>query len=374
MGDIIIKEVLTRKDRKDFIYLPSRVHKDHKNWLPPIYMDEWELYDKKRNKSYQYTDAILLLAYKNNKLAGRIMGLVNNRYNEIHNEKHGRFCFMECYEDHEVFHELLKKVEEWAKEKGMVKLVGPLGFSDKDPQGFQTEGFDTPYFMTAPTNLPYMPKLMEMEGYVKNVDLVNYIAPLPKVIPEVYIRTLSRVAKNPDLKIVEFTSKKELKPYIVPVLELMNQTFAEIYGFVPLTDKEKKDFAARYLPILDPRFIKVVENNDGLVGFAVGMPDISEGLRKAKGKLFPFGIFLILRESRRSKKLLMMLGGVKSEFRGKGIDALMAVKILETSISAGMETTDSHLVLEDNRRMRAEYERIGGSVVKKYRIYKKDLI
>jgi len=374
MGDIIIREVLTRKDRRDFIYLPSKIHKDHKNWLPPIYMDEWELYDKKRNKSYQYADAILLLAYKNNKLAGRIMGLVNNRYNEIHNEKHGRFCFMECYEDREVFHELLKSVEDWARAKGMVKMVGPLGFSDKDPQGFQTEGFDTPYFMTAPTNHPYMPKMMDEEGYVKNVDLVNYIAPIPKIIPEVYIRTLSRVAKSPDLKIVEFTSKKELKPYIVPVLELMNQTFAEIYGFVPLTDKEKKDFAARYLPILDPRFIKVVENKDGLVGFAIGMPDISEGLRKAKGKLFPFGIFMILRESRRSKKLLMMLGGVKKEFRGLGIDALMAVKILETSIKSGMEVTDSHLVLEDNRRMRAEYERIGGSVVKKYRIYQKDLI
>jgi hypothetical protein len=219
-----------------------------------------------------------------------------------------------------------------------------------------------------------MPKMMDDEGYVKNVDLVNYIAPIPKIIPEVYIRTLSRVAKSPDLKIVEFTSKKELKPYIVPVLELMNQTFAEIYGFVPLTDKEKKDFAARYLPILDPRFIKVVENKDGLVGFAIGMPDISEGLRKAKGKLFPFGIFMILRESRRSKKLLMMLGGVKKEFRGLGIDALMAVKILETSIKSGMEVTDSHLVLEDNRRMRAEYERIGGTVVKKYRIYQKDLI
>jgi hypothetical protein len=373
MGEIAIKEVLTRRDRKEFIYLPAKVHKDHKNWLPPIYVDEWELYDKKRNKSYQYTDAILLLAYKDKKPVGRIMGLINNRYNEIHNEKHGRFCFMECYDDREVFHELIKKVEDWARTKGMVKMVGPLGFSDKDPQGFQIEGFDLPYFMTAPTNLPYLPKMIEEEGYIKNVDLVNYIAPLPKEIPEIYIRTLSRVVKNPDFRIIEFTSKKELKPYIVPALELMNQTFMEIYGFVPLTDKEKKDFAARYLPILDPRFIKLVKNNDGLIGFAIGMPDVSEGIRKANGKLWPFGIFKILSESRKSKKLLMMLGGVKKEFRGHGIDALMAVKILETSIRCKMETTDSHLVLENNRRMRAEYERIGGKVVKRYRIYQKDL-
>jgi predicted GNAT family acetyltransferase len=227
--------------------------------------------------------------------------------------------------------------------------------------------------MTAPTNLPYLPKMMEEEGYIKNVDLVNYLAPLPKEIPEIYIRALSRVSKHPDFRIIEFSSKKELKPYIVPALELMNQTFMEIYGFVPLTDKEKKDFAARYLPILDPRFIKLVENKEGLIGFAIGMPDVSEGIRKAKGKLWPFGIFKILRESRRSKKLLMMLGGVKKEFRGQGIDAMMAIKILETAIRCKMDVTDSHLVLEDNRRMRAEYERIGGKVVKKYRIYQKDL-
>ncbi|MGD0583908.1 MAG: hypothetical protein ABR974_13305 [Bacteroidales bacterium] len=373
MGEIIIKEVLTRRDRKKFIYLPSKIHKDHKGWLPPIYMDEWELYDKKRNKSYEYTDAVLYIAYRGKKVIGRIMGLINKRYNEIHNEKHGRFCFMECYEDHEVFHELIKKVEKWALSKGMIKMVGPLGFSDKDPQGFQIEGFELPYFITAPTNYPYLPKMMEAEGYIKKVDLINMLAPLPKEIPPIYARVLARVSKNEEYRIVEFKNKKELKPYIVPALELMNQTFMEIYGFVPLTDKEKKDLAKRYLPILDPRFIKLVENKDGLIGFAIGMPDVSEGVRKANGKIFPFGIFKIIRESRKSKKLLMMLGGVKKEYRGHGIDVLMAVKILETSIRCKMEITDSHLVLEDNRRMKAEYERIGGKIVKRYRIYQKDL-
>jgi hypothetical protein len=147
----------------------------------------------------------------------------------------------------------------------------------------------------------------------------------------------------------------------------------EIYGFVPLTDKEKKDFAARYLPILDPKFIKVVENKDGLIGFAVGMPDVSPGIRKAKGKILPFGIFRILRESKTSKKLLMMLGGVKKEFRGQGIDVLMGVKILGSAIEHKMECIDSHLVLEDNFKMRSEYGRVGGKVVKRFRIYQKDL-
>lgn len=208
MGDIIIKEVLTRRDRKEFIYLPSKVHKDDPHWLPPIYMDEWELYDKKRNKSYKYADAVIYLAYRGKKPVGRIMGIVNNRYNEIHNEQHGRFCFMECYEDQEVVHALIKKVEDWAKEKGMIKIVGPLGFSDKDPQGFQIEGFEYPSFITCVTNDPYLPEMIANEGYVKKIDLVNFLIPMPKELPAIYERILTRVASNYEYKVIEFHTKR----------------------------------------------------------------------------------------------------------------------------------------------------------------------
>ena len=373
MGELIIKEVLNRKDRHDFIYLPEKVHKNEPNWLPPIYMDERELYNKKKNKSYLYADALLLLAFRDKKPVGRIMGIINKRYNEINNEQHGRFCFIECYNDTEVFHALLTRVEDWARENGMIRIIGPLGFSDKDPQGFQIEGFEYPQFMTAPTNSPYMSELIEAEGYKKKVDLVNYLGKIPEKFPLVYERVLSRFECNKEYKIIEFKAKKELRPYILRVLELMNETFAEIYGFVPLNDKEKTDFAARYLPILDPNFIKLIEADGKLVGFAIGMPDVSKGIKDANGKLLPFGIFKILKESKRSKKLLMMLGGVKKEFRGKGLDVLMGVKILQSGIKHKMDTLDSHLVLEDNTKMRGEYERVGCKVVKKFRIYQKEL-
>ena len=255
----------------------------------------------------------------------------------------------------------------------MIKIVGPLGFSDKDPQGFQVEGFEYPQFMTSANNSAYMPLLIEEEGYEKKVDLVNYLGKIPEKFPEIYDKILSRVDKMEEYKIVEFNSKRELKPYIIEVLELMNQTFEEIYGFVPLNDKEKKDFAARYLPILDPKFIKLIVINGVLAGFAIGMPDFSKGIRDAKGKLFPFGIFKILSDSKKSKKLLMMLGGVKKEYRGRGLEVLMGVKILQSGIKHNMDTLDSHLVLEDNLKMRAEYERVGCQVVKKFRIYQKDL-
>lgn len=373
MEDVIIKEVITSKQLREFIYLPEQVHSNDPEWLPPIYMDERLLFNKKKNKSYKYADAILLLAYKNGKPAGRIMGIVNNRYNEIHKEYHGRFCFMECYNDREVFHALITAVEKWAKSKGMTQIVGPLGFSDKDPQGFQIEGFEYPMIITAASNSAYMPEMIETEGYYKKIDLVNYLVPMPKELPEVYKKVLSRVEKTEGYKIREFETKRELKKVIVPALELMNETFAEIYGFVPLTDKEKVEFANRYLAILDPKFIKVVEKEGQLIGFAVGMPDVSPGIKACNGRLLPFGIFKVLRESKKTKKLMMMLGGVKKEFRGKGIDVLMGVKILESGIKHKMEVIDSHLVLENNVRMRAEYERVGGKVVKKFRIYKKAL-
>jgi hypothetical protein len=356
MGDILVKEVTTRKDLREFIYLPEKVHKDDSNWLPPIYIDEWELFDKKKNKSYQYADTVLYLANRGKQPVGRIMGIINRRYNEINKEYHGRFCFMECYEDPEV-----------------VKLVGPLGFSDKDPQGFQIEGFEYPKFIVAATNLPYMPQMLDREGYEKKVDLVNYKVRIPEELPVIYKKVLSRVSNNKEFKILEFSAKKELRPYILPALELMNESFMEIYGFVPLTDKEKKDLADRYMMIIDPRFVKLVVAKEEVVGFAVGIPDMSPGIQAARGRMFPFGFLKILSEAKRTKNLLMMLGGVRKSFRGQGIDVLMAVKILESSIKSQMETIDVHLVLETNTRMRAECERVDGRILKKWRIFQKSL-
>jgi hypothetical protein len=373
MGPVLIKEVKSKRDKRKFIHLPQKVHRNDQTWLPPIYLDEWELFNERKNKSYQYADTVLYLAYRNNKVVGRIMGIINRRYNTIHNEQHGRFCFLECFEDQEVVHELITIVENWARERGMKRLVGPLGFSDKDPQGFQIEGFEYPKFIVCPTNDKYLPEMIVNEGFEKHQDLVNYLAETPDELPPVYNKILSRVSTNNGYKIIEFKSKKELKPYIIPALELMNQTFEEIYGFVPLNDPEKRELAGRYMMILDPRFIKVVESNDGLIGFAIGIPDISEAIRLSGGRLFPFGIFRILRASKRSRKLLMLLGGVKKEYRGIGIDVLMSVKILQTCIDHRFELIDLHLVLENNTAMRRECERIDAKVIKKFRIYKKDL-
>ena len=373
MSEIIIKEVLTRRDLSRFIHLPSKIHRDEASWLPPIYSDEWLLFDRKKNRSYTYADAVFFLAWKDDKPVGRVMGIINNRYNSLMNEKHGRFCFLESFNDREVVHALLERVERWAKERGMVKIVGPLGFSDKDPQGFQILGFEYPHLFTAATNSPYLPGMMEPEGYTKEIDLVNYHIPLPALPPPLYEKVYDRVYSTGEFEIIEFRSKRELKPFIIPALELMNDTFSEIYGFVPLNDKEKEELAKRYLPILDPSFIKLVRTNGKMVGFVVGIPDMSKGIIAAKGKFLPFGIFKILKEIKRSKKLMLMLGGITRSYRGQGIDILMAIKMFSSAKARNMEIIDSHLILENNARMRAECERLDGKIVRRFRVYQKAL-
>ena len=154
----------------------------------------------------------------------------------------------------------------------------------------------------------------------------------------------------------------------------MNDTFSEIYGFVPLNDKEKQEFADRYLPLVDPEFIKVTRTCEGtIVGFIIAIPDLSEGIKATKGRLFPFGLFRILREMKKSKKMMLMLGGISKDFRGQGIDILMGIKMLESAKKTGMNLIDSHLILENNIRMRAECERLDGKIVKRFRIFQKNL-
>jgi len=373
MKDIVIQELKSRKDLKTFIYLPEQIHKDFKNWMPPLFSDEWVLFDPKKNRAFSYCDYIQLLAFEGSKPVGRVMGIINHKYNEKSNELTGRFCFLECYNDPDISHALISYIENWAREKGMNKIIGPFAFSDKDPQGCQISGFDTPGVIAAPNNGDYLHKLIEKEGYTKEEDLVEYKAEIPDELPEVYLKVMARASEKENIIVREFKTKLELRPFIVPILEVLNETFKNIYGFVPMTDKEKKDFARRYLPILDPAFIKAAMVEKEIVGFVISMPDISRGMLKARGRLFPFGFVHILREVKKSNHLLMLLGGVKEEYRGRGVDAIMGSKLLQSASRSRMKTLDSHLVLEKNKSMRAEYERINGEIIKTFRIFQKKL-
>lgn len=371
---IKIKEVENKADLRTFIHLAEKIHKGHLNWVYPIYSDEWTFLSPKKNKNLITSDTILLLAYRGHEVVGRIMGIINHHYNESNDLKTGRFFYLECYNDAEVSHALINYVEVWAKEKGMTKIIGPYGFSDKDPQGLMVLGYDNTPAIATNYNYPYMVDLVEKEGYTKEIDCISYKLPIPEIIPELYNKVLIRILKSNKLNLLEFRSRLSMRKYIVPLFRLVNETYKDLYGFVPLDEKEMQEFANRYLPILDPSFVKVVvDDKKQIIAFVIAMPDLSKGINKAKGKIFPFGFIKILRSAKKTKQLNLLLGAVKEDYRGVGFDVLLGSKLIESAKKRGMTVIDSHLILENNYKMRGEIEKLGGEIYKRYRIFQKDL-
>ncbi len=372
---IEIKEVTDRAGLRLFIHLPARLHAGHANWVPPIYLDDWVYFDKRKNRSFSYCDTVMYLAWRDGRLAGRIMGIINNPYNRIHDELHARFCWMESENDPAVYAALMGAVEGWARQKGMTHLVGPLAFSDKDPQGFLIEGYNEPVEIATNYNFPYMVDLTRQYGFSPKVDLVVYKVLVEDVPRELFTRVAERhAARKNGLTVLEFTSRRKLKPYIHKVLGLVNETYTHIYGFQHYTEKEMDDIADRFLYLINPRYIKVVVNEaDEAVAFILGMSDISEGIRRAGGRLIPFGWIHVLLASRRSKQLNLLLGAIRPDYRGRGLDMRMGAYLLESAIKTGKTIIDSHLMLEHNDKMRAEMDRVGGKVYKRFRIFIKDL-
>jgi len=368
-----VAEIRTRRELREFIYLPAKVNRTNPLWIPPIYMDDWKFFDPKKNRAFQYADTVLALARCDGKVVGRVMGIVNRRSNELRHESNGRFGFIECFEDQDVFNALIGFVEEWARRLGMKKMVGPMGFSDQDPQGFLYEGFDHEPTLASFHNLPYMVRFVEAAGYTKEVDYVDYLVKVPDKLPDFYEKISTRMARQAEFRLVEFAKRKELKAYIGRVLELMNTTYQGIYGYVPLTQAEIDALVRQYLPVIDSRFVKVVTRNNELVGFVIGMPNMNVGLRQCKGHLFPFGILQIVEAMKKTKQLDLFLGAIREDCRGRGIDVLLGAAMLRSAIAVGFETMDSHHELENNLKMRAEMERVGGQVVKRFRIYQKAL-
>jgi hypothetical protein len=371
---IELKQVKTRRDLDDFIRYPFQLYKNHPFWLPPLLLDEKKFYNPAKNKVLKNSETILLLALENGRICGRVMGIINPDYNKLMGQKRGRFFKFECINNEEVAHALIGKVEAWAMEKGMEEMIGPFGFSDKDPQGLLISGYDQRAVFIAPYNHPYYVDFVENAGYSKEIDLVEYLIPVPEKIPDFYVRIYERIGRNTDLECITFKSKKELKPYIIPVLELMNETFSDVFGYYQLDKEEMEKFAADYMPILDMDFVKVVVDHGTVVGFFIAIPDVGPGLQKARGRIFPFGFFHLLKEMKKTDYLILMLGGIKPSHQGIGMDVLMGTKMLESASKRGIKMINSHLETETNVKVRAEMEKMGGKVCKTYRIFKKSLV
>ena len=370
---VSIVEVKTRKQLREFIYLPEKIHSNHKNWLPNIYVDEWKFFDPAKNHAFSHCLTMLYLAYRDNVLVGRIMGIIHNHYNAVKNEKTGRFGYIECYNDDEVAHLLLSSVEKWAYSFGMDKIIGPYGFSDKDPQGLQISGFEYMPILATAVNFPYMVEQLEKNGYEKDIDCYIHRLNLNQPFPADYNRVMQRFESKNDFEFKEFKSKRELKPYVVPILRLVNEAYKDLYGFVPLTDIEMTEFANRYMDVLNPKLVKAIMKNNEVVAFIIGLQNFTPGVQKSKGHLFPFGVFYILQAMKKTKQMDLMLGAVKPNYQGLGFEILMAMKLIESCHKMGIYTMEIHLVLETNLKMLAELTKVGAERLKTFRVFKKAL-
>jgi hypothetical protein len=370
-----IREVGGRRDLRRFIRLPERLHRGHATWVPPLYREEWRYFNPERNRAFSSCDTLLLLALEGSEPVGRVMGIIHHRHNALRGHRTARFAYLESREDPELVGALLGRVEDWARRRGMNRIVGPFGFSDQDPEGFLIEGFEHRATVVTYHNFPWMPVLVEAHGYGKEVDYVVYRLEVPREIPARWTAVMERIRRRGNFEIVEARSRREVRPWIRPAFRLMNETFssAEIYGFAPLDEADMEDLARRFMSIVDPRFLKGVRKGDELVAFMIGIPDMTRGIQRARGRLFPLGWFHILRAARRTRQLDLLLGGIKAPYRGMGLDVLMALKMRISAQEAGFQVVDSHHELESNTAVRVLMEKWGGKVYKRFRVYQKPL-
>ena len=375
MASISIQRVNSRQDLRTFIYLPEEIHQTHSQWLPPLYADEEDFFDPRNNKAFSYCDTALWLARRDGQPAGRIMGIIHHPYNARQGEKTVRFSHFDCYDDAALAQALLQTVEDWGRSHGMHTIVGPFGFSDKDPEGLQVEGFDQLPILVTANNLPYLPTFLEARGYAKMLDCLDYAFDLSGGLPPRLEQLHDRLLARLPFRVTHFRSKRALGQVILPALQLVNDNYDQLYGFSPMTPAEMEALAARYLPILDPRYIKAVfhPTNGQLLAFMVGLPNFSRGIQRARGRLLPFGWLHILRAMKKASQLDLMLGAVDKAWRHRGLEVLMGVEMMRAAAAGGLYRVETHLVLENNQPMRAVYEKNGAALIKRFRIYQRPL-
>lgn len=357
-----------------FIALPFHLPDQRPNRVPPLLMDEREFHDPRKNPQLAHCEVERWIAWRDGRAVGRIMGIIHRSYNAAHGERTARFYNLDAVRDPQIVRSLIGAVEAWAHSKGMDRVIGPFGFSDKDPQGLQLEGFAHLPVIATPTNPDWLPPMVEACSYAKFEDMVSYRMDIPAELPSVYQAIAERCLRNHGLHRVPLRTKRDLKPWVVPVLRLVNATYGDLLGFAPMSEAEMQALAAKYMFILDPELVHLIADaNNEPAAFVIASPDMSEGFVRANGKLLPFGWWHILRAMKHAKQMDLLLGAVRPDLQGKGLTAALGIPLFEAARERGYTHLDSHLIMERNTRMRGELERLGAVVWKRYRVYQKPI-
>jgi hypothetical protein len=373
--DIVIKEVTTKTELSKFIKFPFSLYKKNANWVPPLIFDELHTLSRKKNPAFEFCDARYWLAYKDDKIVGRVAGIINHKYNEKWQKKLVRFGWIDFIDDFEVSHELLKQVQKWGLENGMNEVHGPLGFTDFDGEGMLIEGFDELPTFGSIYNYPYYQHHIEKHNFIKDTDWVEYVVTLNDIVPEKISRLAKTVAERYNLKYLRVKKTKEMLPYARDIFYLINEAYKDLFGFVELTDKQIDVYVKQYFNFIKPGFVPIIlDSNNKLVGFGITMPSLSRAIQKAKGRLLPLGFIHILRAMKNNPAADLYLTAVRPEYQNKGVNAMIICEINHVFIKNKITRVETNRELEENSKIRAQWRFYESRLHKRRRCYKKSLI
>lgn len=370
-----IRKALKPADYRAVLRFSFRLYKDNPNWVPPLISDELAVFDRRKNPAFDFSEACTWLAEKDGRIAGTITALVNHRVNETWNQKQGRFGWMEFIDDVEVSAALLSTAEKWLREKGMDCIVGPMGFSDFDKEGLLIEGFDELATFAMLYNQDYYQKHLDVLGYVKEADWVEYQVQVPRDgIPEKVLRISELVLKRKKLRLLDAKRSADFKPYIRDIFKLLADAYAHLYGYVALTERQMDLYTERFFSFIDPDFTKLILDEDGkLAAVSIAMPSLSRAAQKARGRLFPFGVFYFMRAMKKPEILDLYLVAVRKDLQNLGLNSILMNETTAAAIRRGIRYAETSAELEDNAAVRNFWKFYDSRQHKRRRVYKKDL-
>ena len=374
---VTIVKIENNKQLKKFVTFPNELYKDSPCYVPELFEDAMNTLRKDRNAAFEFCEADYFLAYKNGRIAGRIAVILNKVSNEKWGQKAARFGWIDFIDDNEVVDALFAAAEQWARERGLTELQGPLGFTDFDREGMLIEGFDRLGTMATMYNYPYYPEHMARMGYVKDAEWVEYLLKVPDKRWEKAERISAIVERKYGLRLEHCKSRSQLvKRYGAKLFQLVNECYAPLYGYTPLTDKQIEQFIKMYIPVIDLRLISlVVDADDNLVALGVSIYSLAEALRKAKGRLFPFGWWHLLKALfiKHPTRLDFLLVAVKPEYQSKGVFAMVFNDLLGNYLQMDLVDVESNPELETNTKVQSQWNDFEKELHKRRRAFKKEL-
>jgi hypothetical protein len=349
---IQIKEVANKKELKAFVLFPLKLYKDCKYFVPQLISQEMKTLDRDINPSFEVCETKLWLAYINDKIVGRIAGIIHKPFIEKWGNRYARFGWFDFIDSEEVANALLQTVENWAGDNGMEAIHGPLGFTDFDPEGILIEGFSELSTIVERYNYPYYACYLEKYGYYKDADWVEYEVEIPSKLPEKFLKVSDFVQRKQNLKIAKLNSLHDVMPYVDEIFAIINNIYGLMYGFTPVDEKQTEFYLKQYFKLVNPEFVSVVlDKNNKVVAFGVTMPSYSKAMQKAKGKLYPFGFYHLNKASKKNDTIDMYFIGIRPDFQNKGVLAVMFCDLANKLIAKGFKKAETNVEFESNEKM-----------------------